>query len=134
MAAALGGGCACLWALVNVGLVTSEFAAKEAWGNLDDKPDSRAARGRLVGLLARMELVPYKEPTLPLFSAWTLRDPDDIPILLGAIESGCDYLLTADVRHFGEYMGRTLDGVTILKPGIFRAMHNVNKTPRAGAD
>lgn len=122
-AAAVGGGTSRLWSLTGVQLVTSEYAAHEAWTNLGDEH-----RVRLLELLEPpLEFVPDRESTVPLFCAWTLPDPTDVPILLGAIESRCDYLLTGDSDCFGAFYGTRLDGVMILKPGKFLAAHGVHK-------
>lgn len=119
-AAAMGGlGALKLWGLPNVVLVTTEYAAKEAWENLVWTPDPDGCRDRLQTLLEAVELHPHQDDTGRLFCAWALPDPEDVPILLGAIEHDCEYLLTLDTACFGNFCGACLDGVTILKPGKF---------------
>ena len=100
-------------------------AAKEAWDNLGKRHDHQACRDRLTDLLARTELRPFDNEDVSgaLFCAWDLPDPTDVPILMGAIEHGCQYLLTLDSDCFGQFFGRSLGGVTVLKPGKFLAMH-----------
>lgn len=39
---------------------------------------------------------------------------DDLPILAGAVASGCTHLWTGDRRHFGAWYGRELHGVTVV--------------------
>jgi hypothetical protein len=47
----------------------------------------------------------------------TVRLPEkDVPILLAAIESRSNWLLTGDRQHFGKYFGRKIGNVTILRP------------------
>ena len=43
----------------------------------------------------------------------------DVPILLAAIETRCTRLLTGDVRHFGPYFGKKIEGVSIVLPGDY---------------
>lgn len=117
IAAALGGGCVKLWQLASVVLVTSEYAAEEARFNLLRIGGNQAVEA-LVDLLQRVE-VHTRDFSSPLYANWKLKDEKDIPILVGAIETNCGYLLTADSDCFGEYYGKAIDGVTILKPGIF---------------
>ena len=45
--------------------------------------------------------------------------PKDVPILLAAVESGANYLLTGDKDHFGLYFGERVAGVLILRPAEF---------------
>jgi predicted nucleic acid-binding protein len=126
-AAALGGGCAKLWTIPNIQLVTSEYAAREAWDNLHYAPSTEECRLRLLHLLdPPLDFVPWSETDDEAStSTWTLPDPNDIPILVGAIRSGCAYLLTGDAACFGKYFGHTLEGVTILKPGKFLAQRGL---------
>lgn len=59
----------------------------------------------------------------PLYASWTLKNEKDVLILVGAIETNSQFLLTADSDCFGEFYGKSIDGVTILKPGIFLKMN-----------
>jgi len=43
----------------------------------------------------------------------------DVPILLAAIESNANYLLTGDKDHFGAYFDKRVQGVLILRPAEF---------------
>ena len=45
--------------------------------------------------------------------------PKDRPVLLAAIVSGADVLLTGDITHFGACLGTTVGGVRVLLPGEF---------------
>jgi hypothetical protein len=68
-----------------------------------------------------MEVHPYDDDgTTPLFTGWSLPDPNDVPILLGAIEHNCGYLLTGDGKCFGRFFeSGPVDGVVIMRPGKF---------------
>jgi uncharacterized protein len=49
-----------------------------------------------------------------------LRLPEkDIPIIFAAIEAHATHLLTGDVRHFGAYFGKKIEGVMIILPGEY---------------
>jgi hypothetical protein len=43
----------------------------------------------------------------------------DKPILLAAISARADYLLTGDIRDFGRFYGKKINGVTILPPAQY---------------
>ncbi|MDZ4179123.1 MAG: hypothetical protein U1E29_07825 [Coriobacteriia bacterium] len=45
--------------------------------------------------------------------------PKDRPILLAAIVSGADVLLTGDITHFGPCLGTTVSGVRVVLPGEY---------------
>jgi len=95
-------------------LVTSAYAVAEAKTNLEHSEQ----RIRLDRLLRSIEVVDYipgkqdppKEVNLP---------EKDEPILLGAINAKADYLLTGDIRHFGAYFGKMIEGVKVLRPAEF---------------
>jgi len=43
--------------------------------------------------------------------------PDkDVPILLAAIEARATHLITGDLRHFGPYFGKKIQGILVLPP------------------
>jgi predicted nucleic acid-binding protein len=126
-AAALGGGSIKLWSLQGVQLVTSEYAAQEAWVNLQHAPATEECRLRLLHLLEPpIDFVAWEQGSSSLpQGALELDDPSDVPILMGALVSRCCILLTGDARCFGRYFGATLEGITILKPGKFLAMRGL---------
>ncbi len=132
--AAIGGGVITLWSMKGVALVTSEYAAHEAHHNLQRRNDGPAAVTKLEDLLAQMELHPGPDLSQPLFCAWKLPDPNDVPILMGAIEANCEYLVTGDKACFGEYYGRTLDGVMVLRPSTFIHLLAARARPDAPPD
>lgn len=134
MAAAINpaGGARKLWELAGITLVTSLYAAREAWVNLNDLPDTDQLRQSLGLLLQRVELhdPPAIDPAL--FRRWTLPDPDDIPILEAAIAARCTHLLSGDAAAFGHLYGQSLDGVAILKTGTYLARRGLPKAPPGG--
>jgi uncharacterized protein len=99
-----------LWDLADTILVMSAYAIAEADRNVRT-PDQRT---RLHRLVQHLQIVDEPLGTrLPP----TVRLPDkDVPILLAAIESHSNWLLTGDHQHFGRYFGRTIANVTVLRP------------------
>jgi len=103
-----------LWRLTGVELMTSDYAAQEAAGNLTDP----AQRSRLTKLLKTLAIIPHScgMPSLP---AGVHLPEKDIPILQAALAVGAAILLTGDVIHFGRYFGKTVGGIRIMPPGDF---------------
>jgi hypothetical protein len=101
-----------LWALDDTELVTSAYAAAEAYRNLAEKrpaqlPDLAALLDRC--LLAIEGANPISKIDLPV---------NDVPILSSAIASRCSHLLTGD-KHFRPLFGRMVEGTVILRPGDY---------------
>jgi hypothetical protein len=42
-----------------------------------------------------------------------------VPIFLAAIEGRATHLLTGDVRHFGAYFEKKIEGIAIMRPGQY---------------
>lgn len=89
--------------------VSSRYAITEAERNLDP-----AERANLPALLPWIRIVPDAFGPPP--PGVVLRGKD-IPILASAALCGADILLTGDERDFGQWFGRTLGGVKIVKSG-----------------
>ena len=101
-----------LWAAKDVKLVTSSYAVEQARRNLD----SPEQREELEKLMRKMEVLASSPAERPV----TIDLPQkDRPILLAAIESKADYLITGDFTHFGKYYGKTVEGVLILTPSEY---------------
>lgn len=101
-----------LWAAKGVKLVTSSYAVEEARRNLN----SPEQREELEKLMRKMEVLASSPAERPV----TIDLPQkDRPILLAAIESKADYLITGDFTHFGKYYGKTVEGVLILTPSEY---------------
>jgi predicted nucleic acid-binding protein len=104
-----------LWQMRYVNLVTSPYAAEEARRNLE-KPEQRE---RLEKLLQSVELISAM-PGKALPEGVDLP-AKDAPILLAAIAANATHLLTSDLRHFGPYYDKIVEGVLILSPaGYFK--------------
>lgn len=111
----LGAGLLQLWKLKNVVLCSSRYALEEARINLQHE-DQRARLTKLSGMVHLFEAAQRELPrgiSLP---------EKDVPIVLAAIEAHATHLLTGDVRHFGPYLGRKIEGLVILLPGEYLRM------------
>ena len=102
-----------LWALPHVTLLTSAYAIVEA----DRNVKTSEQRTRLHRLAQRVEIV--DEPRSARLPAEIRLPEKDVPILMAAIESAANYLLTGDREHFGAYFDRTIEGVRVLRPAIY---------------
>jgi predicted nucleic acid-binding protein len=108
-----------LWKLKDVVLFTSRYALEEARLNLEDERQ----HSRLVKLSRELLFVEATSRALPRGVAL----PDkDVPILLAAFEAKANYLLTADIRHFGPYLGKRIEGVTVILPGQYLRLRTRN--------
>jgi predicted nucleic acid-binding protein len=101
-----------LWTLKDATLCSSNYALEEARINLADN----AQRNRLARLVQGVLLFDAVGRNLPT----GLHLPEkDTPILLAAIEARATHLITGDVRHFGQYFGKRIEGVLILSPSEY---------------
>jgi predicted nucleic acid-binding protein len=98
--------------LKNVLLCSSRYALEEARINLSEEEQQR----RLMHLSAALQLFDVEEPESPRGISLSEKD---VPILLAAIEARANYLLTGDIRHFGPYLGKRIEGVMIELPGQY---------------
>lgn len=103
-----------IWSLSGVDLITSDYALCEAARNLD-QPEQQA---RLNELMTSVKLCGELPATGILFTNIELPEKD-MPILLAAIESGASCLVTGDKKHFGQYMGKSIEGVRVCTPREF---------------
>jgi predicted nucleic acid-binding protein len=105
-----------LWRLREVILCSSRYALEEARINLSNE----GQRARLVRLTEKVQLIDAAQRDLPRGVAL----PDkDVPILLASIEARATHLLTGDVRHFGSYFGKRIEGILVLPPGEYLRRH-----------
>lgn len=102
-----------LWALSGVALLTSAYAIVEA----DQNVRTSDQRTRLHRLAQQLEIV--DEPTRTRLPVQVRLPAKDVPILMAAIEASANYLLAGDRDHFGEYFGKTIEGVRILRPAAY---------------
>jgi len=108
-----------LWKLKHATLCSSRYALEEARINLDEETQ----RTRLHKLSEVIHLVEANQTALPRGISLPEKDA---PILLGAIEAQATHLLTGDVRHFGLYLGKRIEGVRIMLPGAYLRIQNVD--------
>ncbi|SRR6266567_2353632 len=106
-----------IWRLKNVALCSSRYALAEANLNLEDEEQQKR-----LGELAH-QLQVFDPPAGKLLAGIALPEKD-IPILLAAIEARATHLLTGDVRDFGPYFGKRIEGVRILLPGEYLRMRS----------
>ena len=100
------------WKLKDVILCSSHYAVEEARINLSEN----AQRRRLAKLAQRLRLF---EATRQDFRSGLSLPEKDAPILLAAIEAQATHLITGDVRHFGSYFGKQIEGILILSPSDY---------------
>ena len=103
-------GLARLWTLKNIELLTSAYAIEEARNLMIDRAEAIQRFTRLVTSLSTSDAP--QDLKLPK----NIRlDAKDQPILLSAIHSKADYLLTGDARHFAHLYGKRIEGVLVLR-------------------
>ncbi|MGA3189375.1 MAG: DNA-binding protein [Bryobacteraceae bacterium] len=104
-----------LWQMSNIHLVSSLYASEEARRNLEEVEQ----RERLKTLLRAVKLISAL-PDRPLPEGTPLP-PKEEPILLAAMAAQATHLLTSDLRHFGPYYDKIVEGVLIVSPaGYFK--------------
>lgn len=101
-----------LWKLKNVTLCSSRHALEEARINLTHE----VQRSRLARLSRNIHLFDASPKELP---NWVLLPDKDVPIFLAAIEARATHLITGDLRHFGPYFGKKIQGILVLPPGNY---------------
>ena len=104
-----------LWKLREVVLCSSRYALEEARANLSNE----VQRTRLVWLEGKVRLFDAGERELPHGVAL----PEKVPIPLTAIEANATHLLTGDIRHFGSFFGKRVEGILVLPPGDYLRRH-----------
>jgi len=97
-----------LWKLKKAVLCSSRYALEEARINLAEE----GQRTRLEALSGAIQFFEPPPKGIPL-------PEKDVPILLAAISGRATHLLTGDVRHFGAYFGRKIEGISITLPGEY---------------
>lgn len=107
-----------LWQLDGVRLLASPHVLAEARRNIREP----AACERLESLLSSVAVLP-SEPADFAIEGDPHLPPKDRPVLLAAIVSGANYLLTGDLTHFGPLMGTSVNGVVISLPGTYLRAH-----------
>lgn len=105
---------ASLWTLPEMRLLASPHVLAEARRNVP-APDVAA---RLDDLIEALAVLPAEPADFPIEDDPGLP-PKDRPVLLAAIVSGADVLLTGDITHFGGCLGTAVHGVRVLLPGEY---------------
>jgi len=101
------------WKLKNVKLITSAYAFEEALRNLDCTVQQK----RLKELMTSIEIIENAlEAIIP--KSITLPKKDQ-PILAAALKAKANYLITGDIRPFGKYFSKTINGTTIIPPSRY---------------
>jgi predicted nucleic acid-binding protein len=101
-----------LWKVSDVILCSSRYALEEARINIADDDQ----RLRLASLSETVHLFEADQQDRPRGISLPEKD---IPIILAAIEARATHLLTGDIRHFGPYLGRRVEGIAIVLPGEY---------------
>jgi|SRR5579859_2076896 len=101
-----------LWKLRETILCSSPYALEEARINLANE----AQRTRLAKLATDVQLFDEAQRSLPKS---VVLPEKDAPILLAALEARATHLLTGDLRHFGSYFGRRIEGILVLPPAEY---------------
>ncbi len=100
------------WKLRNVILCSSNYALEEARVNLAEEAQKRRLT-RLARSIHFFDAAPREIPggiSLP---------EKDWPILFAALEARATHLITGDVRHFGPYFGRRIEGILVVPPASY---------------
>lgn len=103
-----------LWRLKTVELLTSRYAAAEAYRNMAEKYPDRLMQ--LDQVIAACGLVP--EAPLQQLPTEVVLPEDDRPILQAALAANSDVLLSGD-NHFRPYLGRAFGSLRIMRPRQF---------------
>lgn len=93
--------------------VTSEQAVIEVERNLRLKLPAKIPEFRLI-VSRSLQVLP--DPKLSDLAFWHEQaDPKDLPILVAAIQAGCQRLLTFNLRHYMPAEGQ----ITVMRPGQY---------------
>jgi predicted nucleic acid-binding protein len=90
-------------------LFASQYVIEEARRNLIDQEQIQ----RLESFLSHVQIAPEMDPHIPC----PIDLPEkDRPVFMAAISIQANYFLTGDITNFGEYFGKSVSGVKILRP------------------
>lgn len=102
-----------LWGLPNAELITSTYAIEEAKANLQNEDQLILLDALLNNVVV---ISSWEHITLPKSVDLVEKD---MPILQAAIAGEADYLITGDIRDFGDYFGKTISGVEVIRPADY---------------
>lgn len=95
-------------------LIVTEYVMEEALTNLQAKRP--ASVSELLVLLDGIGFVPAPPPELQEAVEGRVTDPDDVPVLAGALYADADLLVTGNRKHFGKLYGEKIGGCLVLPP------------------
>jgi len=93
-------------------LLTSAHAIEEARRNLEEN----SHLDRLENLIQSTVIVP--EPPADLTCPISLNKKD-IPVFVAALSSKATHFITGDIKHFGEYFSKSIEGMIVCTPGDY---------------
>jgi len=99
------------WKLKDTSLYSSHYAVEEARINLTENEQRR----RLAKLARHVHL--FDAATRELPTGLSLPEKD-VPIFLAAMEARATHLITGDIRHFGLYFGKEIQGILVLMTSL----------------
>src|SRR5262245_2385081 len=100
------------WRLKNVALCSSHYTLEEARINLTQDVQ-RHRLEKLVTVIQFFDSIPRSLPPEIIL-------PDkDLPIFQAAMAVRATHLITGDVRHFGRYFNKTIEGIVVLSPADY---------------
>jgi uncharacterized protein len=111
-------GLAQFWKLKGTILCSSRYALEEARINLAED----VQRHRLAKLAQYVHLFDATPRELP---AGLSLPEKDVPIFLAAMEARATHLITGDIRHFGLYFTKQIEGILVMSPADY-----LKKQPR----
>jgi uncharacterized protein len=103
------------WRLPGAILCSSRYAFAEARFNLELAEQQR----RLENLARRIHF--FEAPSRQLSPGMSLPEKD-APIFLAALEAQATHLITGDMRDFGAYFGKRVDGILVLRPAQYLSL------------
>ena len=111
-----------LWSRRGTHLVSSAYAVEEARRNL---PAGRSVT--LDDLVAKIEVASHAIAQRVPREVLALPEKDR-PIVIAALAAACTHLLTGDQRHFGDWFGKRIGGMLVLRPAEY--LHSAPTHPR----
>lgn len=108
------------WKLSNVVLCASHYVVEEAKINLAEDVQRR----RLARLARSVQL--FDSTPRPLPAVVSLPEKD-WPVWFAAIDARATHLITGDLRHFGPYFGKTIEGILVMTPARYLKMRQPSR-------
>ena len=99
-----------VWSFEGIQLLTSSYVMGEVQRNLPAIDQVTRLRH-----LMRSVRILTLDDSFELSEALVLPEKDR-PVLVGAVQSGANYLVTGDKKHFGPLFGVSIRGTTIIPP------------------